>query len=629
MSGSLKIDNPPIKIGYRRDIDGLRAFAIITVIINHFNKDLLPGGYLGVDIFFVISGFVITSSLSDRTSKNFKDFICGFYERRLKRLIPALSAFVLLVSIFVCLFNPSPGVAIRTGLTSLFGISNLYLLKQSTDYFSQSTQLNVFTQTWSLGVEEQFYILYPFLVWCSGFGRQTKNGERNLFLSVTFLTIVSLIAFIYLYINNQTAAYFLMPTRFWEIASGCLLFCGFKKNLFIYEYFKHIPSSLLLILIIGIMYLPSGLAIGSTIAVVTLSCVLIGSLSNQKAVYKILTNDRVTYIGLISYSLYLWHWAILSLSRWTIGIHLWSFPFQLLIIFALSIASYQYIEQPLRNGTWFKYRWKNILFSIKILIFVSISLLAIGGPLKVKIYTGNPYNEWNLKGFGETKIINNNSRPTIYLLGDSHAGHYGVVMKYLSEKEDFNLIMHPQGEGLEIKKDNGIKELILSPLRKYKNDFKKGDFVILSSSIGNFRGNEEFINAFKTFIQSTKKVGMKYYLISPTPVFTEFKKGDTCQEEWYRPKWAISPRCFTQINKNEWIEFNNVSISSINKFLFSNSEVSYIDTFSILCPDKNCKNFDNNSLIYKDAHHLTSYGAMKTRRLIETNLLSNKYDFGY
>ena len=144
--------------------------------------------------------------------------------------MPALSVFVLITSIAICLFNPNPILSLRTGLTSLFGLSNLYLLKQSTDYFAQSTELNVFTHTWSLGVEEQFYILFPFLIWFSGFGRQTKNGARNLFLIVGTLTIASLTGFLYLYPINQSAAYFLMPSRFWEMASGCLLFIGLASK---------------------------------------------------------------------------------------------------------------------------------------------------------------------------------------------------------------------------------------------------------------------------------------------------------------------------------------------------------------------------------------------------------------
>jgi len=117
-----KVQTEQIKKGnYRPEIDGLRAFAVAAVIINHFNKDILPGGYLGVDIFFVISGYVITSSLYGRPSKDFKDFISSFYERRIKRLVPALLVFVLITSIAICLFDPYPGSTLITGLTSLLG----------------------------------------------------------------------------------------------------------------------------------------------------------------------------------------------------------------------------------------------------------------------------------------------------------------------------------------------------------------------------------------------------------------------------------------------------------------------------------------------------------------------------
>ncbi len=258
-------NNLSVKSRYRPEIDGLRAFAVTTVIINHFNKEILPSGYLGVDIFFVISGFVITSSLYQRPSKNFKDFISGFYERRIKRLVPALSVFVLISSIAICLFNPYPGTSLWTGITSLFGLSNIYLLKNSTDYFAQSMEMNVFTHTWSLGVEEQFYILFPFLIWFSGFGRKTKNGARNLFLIIGALMITSLIGFLYLYPINQSAAYFLMPTRFWEMAAGCLLFITFQKRKSIEQFLEKVPPILVLAFIIGVMYLPMSLATTSTL----------------------------------------------------------------------------------------------------------------------------------------------------------------------------------------------------------------------------------------------------------------------------------------------------------------------------------------------------------------------------
>lgn len=374
---------------YRLEIDGLRAFAVVAVIINHFNKDILPGGYLGVDIFFVISGYVITSSLFGRPSKDFKDFISGFYERRIKRLVPALSVFVLITSIAICLFNPSPGLSLRTGLTSLFGLSNLYLLKQSTDYFAQSTELNVFTHTWSLGVEEQFYILFPFLIWFSGFGRQTKNGARNLFLAVGALTIASLIGFLYLYPTNQPAAYFLMPSRFWEMAAGCLIFIGFQKRASIEQVLEKVPPLLVMVMIVGVMYLPMSMASSSTIAVVALTSILIACLKEQTAAFKVFTNPKIVYIGLISYSLYLWHWGVLSISRWTIGIHWWSVPFQVALTLGLAVISYRWIETPLRKGNWFGKRWKTLAVGGGVLVAVSAGILILLKPLKGKIFTGS------------------------------------------------------------------------------------------------------------------------------------------------------------------------------------------------------------------------------------------------
>ena len=230
---------------YRPEIDGIRALAVIAVIINHFNKDLLPSGYLGVDIFFVISGYVITSSMQGRESKNFVDFLGSFYQRRIKRLVPALVAFVVATSVLICLFIPEPRVDIGIGIRALFGISNIALYRGSANYFAPATELRPFTHTWSLGVEEQFYLIFPFLVWFSGFGKQSYKGAKNLLLTMILLSIVSLAAFIRLYHVNQPAAYFLMPTRFWEMALGCIIFIGFQKKLIVEKKLERIPSLLL------------------------------------------------------------------------------------------------------------------------------------------------------------------------------------------------------------------------------------------------------------------------------------------------------------------------------------------------------------------------------------------------
>jgi len=201
---------------YRPEIDGLRAFAVAAVIINHIRKSILPSGYLGVDIFFVISGYVITLSLLNQQPRIFGHFIASFYARRIRRLLPALIAFVIISSLLICLVNPNPTESLRTGAASIFGVSNIYLFRISTNYFSESSELNIFTHTWSLGVEEQFYFVYPILFWLA----REYNGGRQRFLSqlsiiIGSLSLASLVLFIFLSRENQPGAYFLIQSRLW------------------------------------------------------------------------------------------------------------------------------------------------------------------------------------------------------------------------------------------------------------------------------------------------------------------------------------------------------------------------------------------------------------------------------
>ena len=182
--------------------------------------------------------------------------------------------------------------------------------------------------------------------------------------------------------------------------------------------------------------------------------------------------------------------------------------------------------------------------------------------------------------------------------------------------------MHPQGGGLNLINESA-EEHVLAPMRKYKNKLKVGDIIVFSSSIDKYNRTIDFTKTYQTFLENTKKIGIKYFLISPTPTFSKVKKGDTCQKEWFRPSWAISSLCFTKVNKNEWIASNSETNLLIKNFLIRNPRVFYIDTFSLLCPDDYCKNHDQNSFMYKDAHHLTSYGAMKMKKIIENFVFPN------
>jgi peptidoglycan/LPS O-acetylase OafA/YrhL len=279
---------------YRPEIDGLRAVAVIAVIVNHFSKDALPSGYLGVDIFFVISGFVITGSILGRPHQSFREGLAGFYSRRIKRLVPALVFCVVLTSLAICLFNPAPGVSLQTGMTALFGASNVYLYSQSTDYFAPSTELNAFTHTWSLGVEEQFYLLFPFLLWLAGFWRLGQASaevmSKRLEWIIGVLATASLIGFICFYASNLAAVYFLMPFRFWELGAGCLLALLTVRRLSAVQSASahdKIIVPVVAIALVGTFFLADQGAFRPTLLAIALTCLLIYRLRPGSFIYKI------------------------------------------------------------------------------------------------------------------------------------------------------------------------------------------------------------------------------------------------------------------------------------------------------------------------------------------------------
>jgi peptidoglycan/LPS O-acetylase OafA/YrhL len=201
---------------YRADIDGLRAVAVCAIIAFHTWNDLLPGGFLGVDIFFVISGHVITASLSKR-SHSIRDLFFGFYCRRIKRLLPALLVCLATTGLIGALFIPpqSPAYSgsMTAGLLATFGLSNIYFFQESSSYFGIPSSLNLFTHTWSLGVEEQFYIAFPLLLLITGYGSGRPGGWLRLLAAQGVLTVASLAFYVSLGQSFWGGAYFMMPSR--------------------------------------------------------------------------------------------------------------------------------------------------------------------------------------------------------------------------------------------------------------------------------------------------------------------------------------------------------------------------------------------------------------------------------
>ncbi|MFT3856389.1 MAG: acyltransferase family protein [Aquabacterium sp.] len=371
---------------HRQDIDGLRALAVVAVIIHHFSKSLLPGGYLGVDVFFVISGYVITASLFERRSDGPVSLLIDFYARRVKRLLPALVLFVVVSSALIVMVNPAPEVTLKTGMLALFGLSNLYLVRQATDYFGDAASLNIFTHTWSLGVEEQFYLIFPLIVAATGFGRHNGRTHRTFY---AVLAAFSLLSIAYLTRQLQIApdiAYFQMPGRFWELGAGSLAFwltqrvAGTPRAAW--------PAALSLVLLLSVLWMGGDFTVGTTAAAVLATVLLIWLSREGTLPYALFSSRPLVYIGLISYSLYLWHWTVLTLSRWTVGFHPVTVPLQVIAMLGLAMASYHFVEKPLRHAQWSTRKWPTIVFGFSAAATAAVALIVVMRMPEGRLYVG-------------------------------------------------------------------------------------------------------------------------------------------------------------------------------------------------------------------------------------------------
>lgn len=637
---------------YRPEIDGLRAFAVVAVIINHFNKDLLAGGYLGVDIFFVISGYVITSSLLGRESKNFGDFLSGFYERRIKRLLPALIVFVLVTSILICMFDPEPEASLDAGIRSLFGLSNIYLFNQSADYFAQSTELNPFTHTWSLGVEEQFYLLFPFLVWFSGFGKQAQNGARNLFFVIAVLTIISLTSFIFLYQSNQPAAYFLMPPRFWEMAAGCLVFIGFQKRAKIEKMLEKIPPLFVLAVMVGVMTLPLQFAVPATIAIVILTAILIACMKNGTAIYTVFTNKRVVYIGLISYSLYLWHWGVLSVSRWSVGVQWWTVSFQLILMAVLAISSYELVEKRFRQGI--VKRRLTVISAGVIAVSVAALIVRFTGSQKNDLFVKALYDvrqsesfvDVNGNPFDPTCVVDGQKRllssktfekctviplvagaPTLWVFGDSHAGHLNGMLDSMHKRYGigFHLIETP-GKPFPLPFKNAFFEEQQVIFNEAKKRMKRGDILLLARLYIN-RADKSVMTDFERWtakvsdlVKIVNEDGIRVAVMLPIPFFSA--DSVSCNSSLLS---RLNSSCWQRIS-----EYHRVfePVNARLKAMGDSTGVILVDPTKVLCSTAGevyCPRNKDATALYRDGDHLNSFGSSRLSDFTKNTLLGEAY----
>tara|TARA_B100000029_G_scaffold446513_1_gene467712 strand:- start:3907 stop:6408 length:2502 start_codon:yes stop_codon:yes gene_type:complete len=630
-------------------IDSLRALAVIFVLLNHLDFSLFSSGYLGVDLFFVISGYVITKKYYSLEYSNFKQFYSDFLFFRVKRILPVLFFFILVTSIFVYFLDFYYKDTLLLGLFSSLAVSNIYLYFSSSDYFSIESSLNSFTHTWSLGVEEQFYILFPVILYL------IKRKKSNKFLFVC-LVLLSYILFWIYQPDYQFATYYLLPFRFWQIGLGCLAVIYSKE---IYKFTKRIPLNLILILLLTTFLIDIPYSKYLTTINAIAAFFVINIVGGEYKTSIILNTKKLASIGALSYSIYLWHWPVVALSKWG-SYENFNIELKLLLIILLSFISFKFVEQPFRKTPIEKKKIMmfGILFS---LIFLSFTLrYTIENTDRNNILSGN-----NPTLFSESEyknIINEIScyhpedvesafsrcmtyvenKINVYLIGDSHStNHYLTLNEIFNKSQKYNLshlvdwsfIRSFQGMS-----DCGVLNCIDDSFEKhitfYNKNLKEEDIVIISFSRDWFKEDgplpretnevkiKKFENKLNELVKVLKNKGVKILFVGDIPKTCE--PGTNYMNDVIKNGDIKKCTVERSVSLEDREEITEVLIK------YSGEDIDFVDPHDYFCTNQYCSVVDlkSNKLLYTDlSPHISTEGLAKMNEfwtnIFETNIFSN------
>ncbi|PHS68203.1 MAG: hypothetical protein COB23_09515 [Methylophaga sp.] len=374
---------------YRPEIDGLRALAVIPVILFHMGADWLPGGYIGVDVFFVISGFLITLIILDEYKRDTFSF-ANFWLRRVRRILPVVIAMVLVTLVVgnVVLYGPDINNLGNQGIASLLSFANISHWLLAGDYWGQTAESSPFLHTWSLSVEEQFYLFLPLLLVVL-----LKYLHKQVVFTFSVLVFLSMLLFFYGTQYYSSATFYLLPTRAWELGTGALLAATYFNNPLRFENKQFLAIIGFVAVVLSYFFISGENGISAFLVIPVFSAALIIAFSAEHdgVINRFLSISPIIYVGKISYSLYIWHWPVLVLlKQWYLNRGMeFNILVSIPIILVASVLSYHFIEVPTR---------RNVKFTPYIL-YIFIASIAISYIVKNKDHTEDTsfYNatEWH------------------------------------------------------------------------------------------------------------------------------------------------------------------------------------------------------------------------------------------
>lgn len=655
---SSKPISPSSNSSYRADIDGLRAVAVAAVVINHINPSLLHCGHLGVDIFFVISGFVITLSLLRHHAVNpglgVRQFLSDFYCRRIKRLMPALVACVLITSLIVLGLSIAPQDSLSTGRLALVGLSNIYLYNNGTNYNAGSAADNAFLQTWSLGVEEQFYFVYPLVLWLLMQARSRRIAK--IFLAIALLSLFSFANYVHLLKTDYWAAFFLMPSRFWELGAGVLTCLVVSQRNFATGRFRFLGMAqpVLLLIIIASLFAPLAQAGRMTPVVVATTSAIIFAGQYQYLRFNLLLFKPAVFLGKISYSLYLWHWTVLYAAR---SLGFGEAPLFALVVllasFLAGYASFRFIEQPLRHANWGSSKSGVLVVGIAVIAALVAAIAAVQRYI-IAIYPAQQKELFSLQNWiGKTRKPCHNSevnsstisskidlcltlapnRPHALIIGNSHSEQYTMAIRTALPGWDVDSLTmwgcsyEPPSTMDWRYKQKGCN-LYVSGVNKFlEKSVNSGDIVFLGYTVSDGLIGPALLSHVSGLAKILDKRGAKLVLMDDL-YYAEY--DDNRCESGLLPyrlgfrKMASDRDCLIKkrdsSNFNGLLRYDNL-IASIRE---KNSNVYHFSIRNQLCPGELCpRRLVDGTPIYQDQSHLFAGAAQKLGPELRRQLLQS------
>lgn len=619
---------------YRYDIDGLRAIAVLAVVLFHIDPSWVPGGFIGVDIFFVISGFLITTIIQ-RQMQTGKFSFREFYRRRVLRILPAATlviATTLIVGQFVMLPDDLNELAKSAAAAQLWSANIYFTFFLDTGYFADAAILQPLLHLWSLGVEEQFYLFWPVALL---FGMRWQ--KQNLFWLLIIATMIASFVFGQLIaIDHPEFAYYMLPSRAGQLLAGALIATAIARGLQPAPLAANASSILGLILIgwslfalSGDMIYPGINAVSPTLGA---ALMLYGGAGRGNLVSVPLALFPVRYIGLISYSLYLWHWPVLSFYWYAFGdpdlpAKLATFAVMLL----LSIASYYLVENPFRH-----LRLNASAAFFRIAAIPAICIVAMTGTFLMTggygVYALSPQYKEKMQEFAigggpaysadyvcqglpitEEMITNpscaiNGKSPNIILWGDSNAAHYVGALKQAAEVSggSFRNIAHASCPPIFNKPDRYVDEKRKVACRDSvalaEKHLKNYHTIIISASWDTYvTVGLDLDQDLSTTIKALRDGGHTVLVMGRVPRLSRFDR--LCQEK------SIKLAMLDCSSRSKASREDVTKINDRIKNVAVGSNADYFDLNDIVCDAITCFGYLGNSNLYYDASHWSVDGS--------------------